>query len=106
MTSLLRESAIGQILNFVSRGRILPYPEQRPGFIVPAKYLKEVTSPTATLNDFPRSATVASAEKEAGRTANPDVEKAIREGEPVPEAVIEQYRYLVEFEEGDPENPR
>lgn len=36
---IFRDSTVGQILNFVSRGRILPFPDQRPGFVVPSRYL-------------------------------------------------------------------
>ncbi|KAJ7785821.1 putative caffeine resistance protein [Mycena metata] len=36
---LVRDSTVGQILNYLSSGRILPYPEQRPGYVVPRRYL-------------------------------------------------------------------
>lgn len=38
MKDLFRETAVGQILNVVSGGRILPYPDQRTDFVVPRRY--------------------------------------------------------------------
>ncbi|KAJ6499548.1 major facilitator superfamily domain-containing protein [Mycena vitilis] len=37
---LLRDSTIGQIVNYLSSGRLLPYPEQRPDYVVPKHFLK------------------------------------------------------------------
>jgi len=39
MQATLRESIVGQFLNRVSHGKILPYPEERPGFVVPEHFL-------------------------------------------------------------------
>ncbi|KAJ7151055.1 major facilitator superfamily domain-containing protein [Mycena filopes] len=39
VSDLFRDSTIGQIINYASRGRLLPYPEQRPGYIVPKRFL-------------------------------------------------------------------
>lgn len=36
---MLRDSTFGQILNWASDGKLLQYPEQRPGFVVPSRYL-------------------------------------------------------------------
>ncbi|KAF7349203.1 MFS general substrate transporter [Mycena sanguinolenta] len=36
---LIRDSTIGQIVNYVSGGRLLPYPEQRPGYVLPRRFL-------------------------------------------------------------------
>jgi DHA1 family multidrug resistance protein-like MFS transporter len=35
MSDLIRETALGQIIRFLSRRRLLPYPEERPGFQIP-----------------------------------------------------------------------
>lgn len=45
MWDIIRESTVGEILNRVSGGRILPYPDQRSDFVIPEKYL---LSPTIT----------------------------------------------------------
>ncbi|KAF7289675.1 Benomyl methotrexate resistance protein [Mycena chlorophos] len=39
VADLIRDSTFGQIANFASKGRIFPYPEQKPGYVVPARYL-------------------------------------------------------------------
>ncbi|KAJ7029246.1 hypothetical protein C8F04DRAFT_1117073 [Mycena alexandri] len=36
---LIRDSTIGQIVNYLSHGRFLPYPEQRPDYVVPKRFL-------------------------------------------------------------------
>jgi MFS transporter, DHA1 family, multidrug resistance protein len=38
MIDILRDSTVGQIINRISHGRLLPYPDQRPDYIVPEKY--------------------------------------------------------------------
>lgn len=47
---ILRESTVGELLNWVSGGRILPYPDQRPGFIVPERYLATSSRPSGSNN--------------------------------------------------------
>lgn len=39
MWDILRESTVGELVNYASGGRILPYPDQRPDFVVPEKFL-------------------------------------------------------------------
>ncbi|KAK6396581.1 hypothetical protein LTR65_008479 [Meristemomyces frigidus] len=36
--ALLRETAIGQIIRYVTKARLLKYPEEKPGFILPSCY--------------------------------------------------------------------
>lgn len=50
MLDLFRETAFGQLLNSLSNGRILPYPEQRSDFTLPAKYLAKFVSPNGDDN--------------------------------------------------------
>ncbi|GAA6005595.1 hypothetical protein JCM11491_003694 [Sporobolomyces phaffii] len=38
MLDTIRDAPLGQILNFVSRGKILPHAEERPGYVVPEQY--------------------------------------------------------------------
>jgi DHA1 family multidrug resistance protein-like MFS transporter len=52
MWDIIRESTVGEIINLVSGGWLLPYPDQRPDFVVPKKYL--VPSPMAQ-DDYARS---------------------------------------------------
>ena len=35
MSQLIREATLGQVLNRLSKGRILPYEDQRPGWVSP-----------------------------------------------------------------------
>ncbi|BGP16849.1 hypothetical protein JCM10213v2_004854 [Rhodosporidiobolus nylandii] len=44
---IVRDSVFGQTLNLLSKGRIFPYPEQRPGYVVPAHYLARTSSTEA-----------------------------------------------------------
>lgn len=39
LPDILRDSVAGTLLNRLSNGKILPFPEQLPGFVVPEKYL-------------------------------------------------------------------
>lgn len=39
MWDILRESTVGEIVNYFSGGRILPYPDQRTDYVIPERYL-------------------------------------------------------------------
>lgn len=39
MKDILRDSTVGQFVNYVSGGGLLPYPEQRSDFVIPERYL-------------------------------------------------------------------
>lgn len=117
MLHLVRESAVGQILNWASKGRILPYPDQRADFVVPSKYLKGAfDSQAPTLNTSASSRPAADAntlvdaegvvkktESQEGGGAG-DLEKGAVDPELPPE--IAAYPFLVEFDVNDPDNPR
>ncbi|KAJ3872764.1 major facilitator superfamily domain-containing protein [Lentinula edodes] len=51
VADLIRDSTIGQFINFVSDGRCLPYEDQRPDFITPTHFLTKqlATSDASTL---------------------------------------------------------
>ncbi|KAJ7491205.1 major facilitator superfamily domain-containing protein [Mycena latifolia] len=36
---LIRDSIVGQLVNYLSRGRLLPYADQRPGYVIPSHFL-------------------------------------------------------------------
>ncbi|KAL9098518.1 MAG: hypothetical protein Q9163_005835 [Psora crenata] len=38
MSDLIREAALGQVLRFITRNKILQYPEEKPGFTLPETY--------------------------------------------------------------------
>jgi DHA1 family multidrug resistance protein-like MFS transporter len=35
---IVRVQFVGQVINAVSNGRLLPYPEEEPGFVLPPQY--------------------------------------------------------------------
>ncbi|GAA6044422.1 hypothetical protein JCM8097_003063, partial [Rhodosporidiobolus ruineniae] len=39
VVDIVRDAPFGQVVNWLSKGRIFPYPEQRPGYVVPEHYL-------------------------------------------------------------------
>lgn len=51
MKDLIRDATVGQWINSLSGGRLLPYADQRDGYVVPDKYLlaSGQRSPTATV---------------------------------------------------------
>ncbi|GAA6005591.1 hypothetical protein JCM11491_003693 [Sporobolomyces phaffii] len=45
MFDLMRDAPLGQILNFVSKGKLFPYPEEKPDFKVPEHLLPRTDEP-------------------------------------------------------------
>ncbi|KAJ6620281.1 major facilitator superfamily domain-containing protein [Mycena sp. CBHHK59/15] len=41
---LIRDSTVGQFVNFLSGGRLLPYADERPGYVVPSHFLPPPSS--------------------------------------------------------------
>ncbi|GLB34695.1 putative benomyl methotrexate resistance protein [Lyophyllum shimeji] len=39
VADIIRDSTVGQIINYVSGGKYLPYAEQRPDFVIPSRFL-------------------------------------------------------------------
>ncbi|GAA5873184.1 hypothetical protein JCM16303_006964 [Sporobolomyces ruberrimus] len=123
---LLRDSVFGNLVNYASNGRLLPYADQRPGYVVPSRYLPASSSPSRkdssalpTTRTISQSPTAASSivsppdtlvnehaickELGKGDAEKPgrevDVEKNETPSEP------EAYPYLVTFEENDQDRP-
>ncbi|KAE9391390.1 MFS general substrate transporter [Gymnopus androsaceus JB14] len=46
VADIIRDSTVGQFLNFISNGRLLPYQEQHPDFVIPAHFLPSSTPST------------------------------------------------------------
>ena len=80
MPDLLRDSVLGQFLNSVSGGRILPYSDQRNGFAVPKHFRADFISRSASRATIVGDATppglkkVASAEKSLSDLASPTLD--------------------------------
>ncbi|KAJ6568410.1 major facilitator superfamily domain-containing protein [Mycena vulgaris] len=116
---LIRDSTVGQILNYLSRGRILPYADQRPGYVVPTRFLtasserklKEIGSDTTTLCDEEKkkaSGTTTPATTELDRTSTlPTLTAADALEQRLAEKTGDiPDPYLIDWDEDDPDNPR
>ncbi|BGP38653.1 hypothetical protein JCM10450v2_002603 [Rhodotorula kratochvilovae] len=55
---LVRDSTFGQLVNYLSNGRLLPYADQRPDYVVPARYRK-TTSGAPSPSSLSRTSTLA-----------------------------------------------
>ncbi|KAF7371126.1 MFS general substrate transporter [Mycena sanguinolenta] len=115
---LLRDATIGQVINYISNGRLLPYPDQRPGYVIPKRFLnasleqnsKEIGSDAVTLclaaskgltsgatTPFPADLERASTPATLTTPGDPDKQ-------PLEDAIPDPY--LVDWEENDPDNPQ
>jgi DHA1 family multidrug resistance protein-like MFS transporter len=127
MFDILRESTVGELLNRVSGGRILPYPDQRPDFVIPESYLAISSSTSTPITRVPTTQTLADkASVISGATATPTrtnvaVDKAddavqsdatLEAGPPPVESVMDKSVHTKGFQlvdwygDSDPENPR
>jgi DHA1 family multidrug resistance protein-like MFS transporter len=128
MFDILRESSVGEVLNLVSGGRILPYPDQRSDFVIPERYLATSSraSTSTPITRVPSAETLADkASIISGATAtvttgtNIAVEKvdtvgsdATLEAGPEPVETIDKsintkgFQLVDWYGDEDPENPR
>lgn len=127
---IVRDSTLGQLINWATSGRVLPYRDQRPDYVVPSKYLSSAFSsraptvcaqggqgkPQPELADFSRRSSAGTlASNEQTPVGSPaaahknlhDIEKDLADaerGQDVPE-VPDQF--LVTWEgDDDPDNPK
>ncbi|KAJ6590503.1 major facilitator superfamily domain-containing protein [Mycena vulgaris] len=120
---LIRDSTVGQIINYLSNGRLLPYPEQRPGYVVPKHFLlpsSERENPDAVASDAVTLCGDSEKTKESSKTSSPPDTEIKREAtattlaadlesqpKQVDDATAIPDPYLVEWDgDSDPENPR
>ncbi|GAA5828425.1 hypothetical protein JCM11251_006242 [Rhodosporidiobolus azoricus] len=115
---ILRDSTFGVIVNYLSNGRLFPFADQRPDYVVPERYLANSSSPNNA--PFPRTSSetptvVSTTPRDARSHANEpssgtsvgtgdDLEKHTDKPETPP--APEKYRWLVEFDENDPDRPQ
>lgn len=120
MKDIIRDSTAGQILNWASRGRILPYEDQRKDYVIPARYLPDQTSTVKakTQLQIPRTNSEANtlvnepgtvdATSKTPALGPSDLEKAdsteFNKPTSTPETPV--YPYLVDWDENDQDNPR
>lgn len=74
MIDILRQSTVGELLNLVSGGRILPFPDQRPDFKIPESYLAtSLPASTSTSEPVTRVPTSVSLRDKDSSSASSDV---------------------------------
>lgn len=120
---IIRDSTLGYLVNTFSNGRLFPFADQREDYVVPQRYLQQISPDTSS---FPR--TLSSAPTlVASPTLSPadnstlvgadgvcdkiktgdDVEKQGGETPPPPSSAAEPaYPWLVTFEENDQDRPQ
>ncbi|GAA5899882.1 hypothetical protein JCM8208_005531 [Rhodotorula glutinis] len=116
MLDLVRDSTFGQIVNWASKGRLLPYADQRSDYVVPARYLSRqnasplplpvsqaptLESGAVTLVD---ESGVCAEKKQLGSDAG-DIEKQAQPDSGAVEPPSARYPWLVDFDENDPDRP-
>jgi hypothetical protein len=105
MHDLIRDSTVGQIINYFSRGHFLPYADQRRSYVIPARYLT-ASADTATLcEDLEKkkqtSGTTTPLEPASTLATTGGLHKQLTEqADDIPDP------YLIDWEENDPDNPR
>lgn len=58
VADLIRDSTVGQLINWASGGQYLPYAEQQPGFEIPSHLLLPSKRPSAPTYDTSDNATI------------------------------------------------
>ncbi|KAK4058478.1 hypothetical protein OIO90_000640 [Microbotryomycetes sp. JL221] len=104
MLDIVRDSSLGQLLNWASRGRVLPYADQRKDYIIPSKYLKvgSDSSHQTSRNSTPRNDSETLVEDEQAHEAKKGHSDQCL-GEKVDS--VKKYQFLVEFDKDDPDRP-
>ncbi|GAA6002029.1 hypothetical protein JCM10207_003045 [Rhodosporidiobolus poonsookiae] len=122
---IVRDSTFGQLVNLASRGRLFPYADQRPDYVVPQRYLAAAPA-SVPLTASPTAADSRPAANELGSSLAQadgatlvgdgdcafeqdnnhaeDVEKGAARPVALP-PLAEDYPYLVRFEEDDSDRP-
>ncbi|KAJ7627407.1 major facilitator superfamily domain-containing protein [Roridomyces roridus] len=110
---LIRDSAVGQLINYLSGGHLLPYVDQRPGYTVSVRFLtvekreekeRESASDAVTLcGDVCEKKTK---DSEATTPTPPALDRELTLSSDVTAAMEIPDPYLVDWEENDSDNPR
>ena len=72
VADIFRDSTVGQFINFVSGGKLLPYQEEQPQFVVPKHFSVAPSRPTSDVSDA--STLCGEAEKLKSGAATPATE--------------------------------
>jgi DHA1 family multidrug resistance protein-like MFS transporter len=71
MKDIIRDSTVGQFINYISGGRYLPYDDQRADYIIPAHFLPPSSKSTTEIDLVGDKKFLSTAE--TSRTASPTV---------------------------------
>ncbi|KAK4053479.1 hypothetical protein OIV83_001646 [Microbotryomycetes sp. JL201] len=111
MWDIIRDSTFGQFVNLATNGRVFPFEDQRPEYVVPARFLKPLDSPMPK-PPLPRADSNAPTLIDSGslamaisRVEDPEKAPGSLERASSQATMTEKYQYLVEFEENDPDRP-
>lgn len=76
--SLLRETALGQIVRYATKGRLLKYPEELPDFVIPECYTNEsvlLVTRSRSVTSTPREPALEETEELEEEVPDGDLEK-------------------------------
>lgn len=122
MEAIVRDSLFGQLLNYTSKGKLFPHPEQKPGFVIPSQFLAgekaRLPSPSTHAGDASSSNLASHDDSASARTVSGDnaitSPQALGEKEagvsapvhPPTNLEVGKDMYLVDWYGDDPENPQ
>ncbi|KAK4703323.1 MFS transporter, DHA1 family, multidrug resistance protein, partial [Phenoliferia sp. Uapishka_3] len=104
MWDIVRDATLGQVVNRLSHGKLFPYADQRPGYIIPERYLTK-QQPSLGCNGSPTGSSDGVTLTDVDAVAPMDLEKSGSEKEQQP---MEPYNpFLVTWDgPSDPDNPK
>ncbi|GAA6017966.1 hypothetical protein JCM10207_002723 [Rhodosporidiobolus poonsookiae] len=115
MLDIVRDSVFGQAVNYLSKGRYLPFADQRPDYVFPARCnlcTREPSTVDATPKDTPALTPVAGSfvegipRAEAGEPAEWEKEKDVGAAGTKGATLPCPHANLVTFAPNDPDNPK
>lgn len=77
MADLIREAPLGQFLRWVTKNKVLQYPEERPGFELPAEWVTSLSNekkPAHSISSSRRPSTPTIGSGDSEEKSNPDVD--------------------------------
>lgn len=109
MLDLFRDSTVGQVINHLSGGKLLPYEDQKPGFQMPSRHVAGSDSPRDSLStrvpsrqESPKGTKQLEAGVPAADDSTAALEKKVAEA-----AAAVPHEFIVDWwGPDDPENPR
>lgn len=108
MLDIIRDGTVGQIINYLSAGKILPYPDQIPGYQYPRPGLQQDGGLSGTISRDTLSTRVPTrAPSTVGNKAETNFAKAEENAGNTPRQVPVENEFLIDWDgPTDPDNPR